>query len=286
MNDLSPFLKWVGGKTQIIDTVLSKIPNNINTYYEPFIGGGSVFLALLSDVIHKKRIIKKMILSDKNKFLINTYNIIKNEPKKLISQLKILSNKYYNKKSLSKKEEFYYEMREKYNKSNISNITKASLFIFLNKTGFRGLYREGPKGFNVSFGNYINPSIYNDKQILEISHVLNKYKVLFKYASYTSVLKSVKSGDFVYLDPPYYPINITSFVKYQKNSFTLDDHEELNKFCNTLTNKKIKFLMSNSYTKYNMKMYKNYKIKKILCKRRIHSKKPESTEYEIFISNY
>ena len=286
MNDLSPFLKWVGGKTQIIDTIISKIPNNINTYYEPFIGGGSVFLALLSDVINKKRIIKKMILSDKNKSLINTYNIIKNEPKKLISQLKILSNKYYNKKSLSKKEEFYYEMREKYNKSKISNITKASLFIFLNKTGFRGLYREGPNGFNVSFGNYINPSIYDDKQILEISHALNKYKVLFKHTSYTSVLKTVKPVDFVYLDPPYYPINTTSFVKYQKNSFTLDDHNELNEFCNILTNKKIKFLMSNSYTKYNMKIYKKYKIKKILCKRRIHSKNPESTEYEILISNY
>lgn len=288
MNNLTPFLKWVGGKSQIIDTITSKIPKKINTYYEPFVGGGSVFLTLLSQVISGNRVIKKMILSDKNKELINTYNCIKNKPNKLIVNLSSLSKQYHCKRGMNSKEIFYYKMRDKYNNESekISNCMRAALFIFLNKTCFRGLYREGPNGFNVSFGNYKNPTIYDKEQLLQISHCLNKYQVLFKHRRYNTVLNTVKNNDFVYLDPPYYPINDTSFVKYQKNSFTLDDHEELHKFCDQLNKNGIKFLMSNSYTKYNMKMYKKYKRRKILCRRRIHSKMPQSSEYELLISNY
>lgn len=287
-NKLKPFLKWVGGKKQIINIITSNIPNNINTYYEPFVGGGSVYLTLLSQIIRGERIIKKMIISDKNEVLINAYNCVKNTPKELISNLKKLDKKYKSKKNINMKEKLYYQIRDQYNNHNkhMSNCMRAALFIFLNKTCFRGLYREGPNGFNVGFGNYINPTIYDENQILLISYYLNKYKVLFKHRSYNILLGKVKKGDFVYLDPPYYPINDTSFVKYHQNSFSIDDHKDLHTFCDQLNKNKIKFLMSNSYTKYNMNTYKKYKRRKILCKRRIHSKMPQNNEYEILISNY
>ena len=285
MLNLKPFLKWVGGKTQIINTIISKIPTEINTYYEPFIGGGSVLLALLSATENGEKKIKHFIVSDKNKILIETYKTIKNHPDKLLTQLKKLSDKYYSKRSLTGKESLYYELRDLYNKSR-TGIRRCALFIFLNKTCFRGLYREGPSGFNVGFGNYVNPAIYEKEKILEISKYLKKYRVIFKHSPYNYVLGSVKRGDFVYLDPPYYPVNETSFVKYHRNSFIEKDHNELLQFCEELNKKKIGFLMSNSNTKFNRKLYREFKIKKILCKRRIHSKTPQSNEMEVLIYNY
>lgn len=283
---LKPFLKWVGGKKQIISLITSKIPNKIKTYYEPFLGGGSVFLSLLSQVESGEREIAKMILSDKNKMLINTYNYIKKEPNKLIKNLEILSKQYYSKRSMSSKEKLYYQMRNKYNILSHSSIIKAALFIFLNKTCFRGVYREGPNGFNVGFGHYVKPSIYDKEQLLKISRCLNKYKVLFKHREYNYVLDNVDKKDFVYLDPPYYPINDKSFVQYHTNGFDINNHEALKHFCDQLDKRRVKFIMSNSYTKYNMKIYKEYKRKKILCKRLIHSKTPQIMAYELLIYNY
>lgn len=285
MNTLKPFLKWVGGKKQIISIITDKIPKKIATYYEPFVGGGSVFLALLSQVVHGEREIKKMIISDKNAALINTYKCIKKEPKKLIKVLERLSKQYHSKR-MAGKEKLYYTLRDKYNQPSGSSLDKAALFIFLNKTCFRGLYREGPHGFNVGFGNYVNPCIYDKEEILMISRCLNRYTVLFKHRVYDVMLDTVGKGDFVYLDPPYYPINEKSFVEYHKNGFALSDHEALREFCYQLDKKSVKLLMSNSYTKYNVKTYGKYKMRKILCKRRIHSKTPQSTEYEVLISNY
>jgi DNA adenine methylase len=286
--NLKPFLKWVGGKKQIVNIITSKIPTNINTYYEPFVGGGSVFLALLSQMINEKREIGKIVISDKNQNLINTYKCIKNSPKRLINNLKKLDEEYKKKRSMKGKERLFYKIRDRYNYQDrkISKCMKAAFFIFLNKTCFRGLYREGPNGFNVGFGNYKNPNICDEDNLFLISRCLNKYKVLIKYHSYNLLLGKVKKGDFVYLDPPYYPINNTSFVKYHRNSFCIDDHEELYKFCDQLNKNGINFLMSNSYTKYNINIYKKYKREKILCKRKIHSKKPQSSEYEILIFNY
>lgn len=283
--ELKPFLKWVGSKKQIINIITSKIPPKINTYYEPFVGGGSVPFALLSQMMRGERVIEKMIISDKNEALINTYNCVKKTPKKLISHLKKLEKEYQSKRSMNGKEKLYYQVRDRYNRSKLSNCMRAALFIFLNKTCFRGLYREGPNGFNVGFGNYKSPTIYNEEQLQEISRYLNKYRVLFKHRPYNALLGKAKRGDFVYLDPPYYPINERSFVDYHRNSFSIDDHEELHKFCDQLNKNGVKFLMSNSYTKYNVNAYKKYKRRRILCRRRIHSKMPQSSEYELLISN-
>lgn len=286
MIELVPFLKWVGGKRQIIDVVTHKIPQNINTYYEPFIGGGSVLLSLLSAVENGDKKIDKFVISDKNKDLIHTYKSIKSNHIVLIKYLKKLSDLYYQENSIKKKETLYYKLRDKYNNKKMNKVQKSALFIFLNKTCFRGLYREGPNGFNVGFGNYKNPNIYDKEQITQISRSFRKYKVSFKHSTYDFILDLAKKDDFVYLDPPYYPINETSFVKYHINGFVLDDHYHLFDFCNQLNKRKIKFLMSNSYTNFNRTVYKKYKIEKILCKRKIHSKAPQSTEYEVLISNY
>jgi len=284
---IKPFLKWVGGKTQIIE---------INNYYEPFLGGGSVLLALLCKQKEGKINIRgKIIANDINKNLINVYKTIQTDPHKLIDQLKKLCNTYNSIKeekmtnkpkrgtsvtegdSLKSKEAFYYWIREKYNKSDTEC---AAQFIFLNKTCFRGVYRESKNGFNVPFGNYKNPSIYDDKHILQISKLIKD--VIFTNESFEKVICDVKRDDFVYLDPPYYPENEKSFVDYNSSGFSEENHKKLFQIC---LNLKCNFVMSNSDVQQVRDNFKDYTIETIKCKRCINSKKPSSTTNEIILYN-
>lgn len=181
---MKPFIKWIGGKTQIIENVMELFPKEINNYYEPFLGGGSVLLALLSyQKYNKIKINGKIYVSDINKNLISLYQNIKDKPEKVIDELKIITDEYNSckKKSDNKnrtpktkeeailsQESYYFWIRNKFN--TLSNDDKnkpqaSAFFIFLNKTCFRGMFRESPKGFNVPFGNYSNPSIYDEIHI-------------------------------------------------------------------------------------------------------------------------
>lgn len=293
-----PFLKWIGGKSQILDNVLQKFPKNINNYHEIFVGGGSVILGLLSDDMIK--IEGNIYAYDINKNLIITYNMIKNKPKKLIKQLGKLNKTYYSietmngdrrlidkKNSVKSKENYYYYIRNCFNKEIIKEkpdeIMIASYMIFLNKTGFRGLYRMGPNGFNVAFGNYKKPNIINIEQLLELSKVFQK--VEFKNISFEESLKlkNFKTNDFIYLDPPYVPENNKSFTRYNIDGFTLEKHKKLFKMCHKINKKNIRFLMSNSCTKMVKDSFKNYKIDEIVCKRKINSKNPDATTKELLI---
>lgn len=305
--ELKPFLKWVGGKTQILENIYDKFPNKIDNYYEPFIGGGSVFLKLIEKCEKKEITVKNFYLNDKNQNLINLYINIKNNINNLIDELEILKNNYNNVKSIKYEPRHkckfneddtyntikekgklyvYYFYRYQYNQLEIDNTLKSALFLFLNKTCFRGLYREGNNKFNVPFGNYENPNIFNKEYLLKLNKLFTKYNLNFSHENFNEIKFNFNKNNFIFLDPPYYPINNTSFVDYQKSGFTDKENDDLLSICNNFNDKKIKFIHCNSNSPYNLTNYEKYNIEHILCKRKINSKNPKSTELELIITNF
>jgi DNA adenine methylase len=277
-NILKPPIKWVGGKTQILCQLLTMFPKSINNYYEPFLGSGSVLLAILSSKdIHVKG---EIYVSDVNLKLIELYKNIKTSPVQLYEHLQELKNNYSNSKD---KENFYYDMRAKYNHNTLNTIEKSALFLFLNKTCFRGLYREGPNGFNVPFGHYAKPAFVTKEHILSISQ--NIQRVHFIHCSFEEILQNPKPGDFVYLDPPYMPVISSSFVRYTKSGFGDEQHSILFKLCHELKNNRVDWILSNSNIEKVKKHFEGLIIKEIICKRYINSKNPESESSELIISN-
>lgn len=307
-NIIKPFIKWVGGKGQILENIFNYFPKKINNYYEPFLGGGAVFINLLQKMEKEEIIVKgKLFLNDSNKNLILTYKNIKENVNDLISKLEEY-NKNYNKSKLRSlpsrtkitigddekinsvikkgKQYVYYYYRNKFNNdSNITDVEKSALFIFLNKTGFRGLFREGKNGFNVPFGNYEKPNICEKNLLQNLNILFNKYEVEFLDKDFKELFDSVDENDFVYFDSPYYPLNNTSFVSYQKNGFSENDHTYLANLCIILDELKIKFLESNSNCANNKTLYKDFNISEFYAKRRINSKNPSQKEKELLIYN-
>ncbi len=310
-----PFLKWVGGKTQIIHQILEYTPEHISDYHEIFVGGGSVLLAHLSLLKHKKINITGAIYAyDINAKLINVYKQIQTNKDELFKQIQVYitaydtcphdkEKKYLNRKpknlqesSLSK-ENYYYWMRAKFNSTKLtepqsheSKINDAALFMVINKTTFRGMYREGPNGFNVPYGNYkTTPLIITKQRIDEISKLIKDVEFIccdFEVAL-TKIIQSAKANTYVYLDPPYAPETSTSFVGYNKSGFGIDKHKKLFELIKKfgLNNAKISFCMSNADVKLVTDSFKGYDIKRITCKRSINSKKPQSKTTEVIISN-
>jgi DNA adenine methylase len=308
---LKPILKWAGGKTQILNIIFTHFPKNITDYYEPFCGGGSIFIELINKIEKNEINVNGSInINDINEYLIKMYSSVKNNVNELLKCLKIIKTLYnsstdvvYEKRhkyeidvNLSNdelikkgKSYIYYYYRELFNNNNNNDndneIQKCAIFIFLNKTCFRGLYRESKNGFNVPYGNYKNPSIYKKNEILSLHRAFNKYNFTFTNINYDLFLKpeEFKENSFIYIDPPYYPLNEKSFVSYNKDGFSVKDNEKLANICFSFSKNDIQFIHSNSYCDYNVNMYKNYKCEKILCKRSINSKNPKSTANEILI---
>jgi DNA adenine methylase len=257
-----PFLKWVGGKTQIITEILNNFPNKINNYYEIFLGGGSVLLGVLSLIKENKIEIKNIYAYDLNKSLIYLYKNIQTkcddfikEIKKIVDVNNNITGIVINRKptniddAKTSQESYYYWIRSKYNDMDDDDkisILGSAYFLFLNKTCFRGLYRVGPNGFNVPCGHYKNPSIYDEESLKKISELIKD--VNFIHASFETSLLNVKKNDMVYCDPPYVPINATSFVNYNSDGFEGVLHEKLFKMLYELKKQKIKWIMSNSDT--------------------------------------
>ena len=273
-HNIKPFLKWVGGKTQIIDDVISLFPKKINNYYEPFLGGGSVLLALLTQ--KRNGLIKingNIYASDLNENLIGLYKNIQSNHQEFIDELKKLTN-------IPMSEEYYYQLRSRFNQTQKGTIEASVLFLYLNKTCFRGVYREGPRGFNVPFGHYKNCSILDETHIKQVSELIQN--VIFIHRGFEESLNQLEKNDFVYLDPPYVPINIKSFVGYNSDGFS--KHKELFDLCKTI---KSKFLMSNADATLVKEAFPSpkYKTKIVSCRRAIHSKNPESRTNEVLITN-
>jgi len=291
-----PFLKWVGGKTQIIDNIISKLPNEMNNYHEMFLGGGSVLFAILSLQKQNKINIKHKIYAyDINRVLIDVYKHIQSNTEELYKQFQQYMNEYDNLKGTiinrnptsiieakSSKESYYYWMRNKYNKIKISSIEKSALFMFINKTCFRGMYREGPNGYNVPYGHYKKtPAILSEKNMSYISELIQD--VEFIHCSFEESMKRVQEGDFIYLDPPYAPENKKSFVGYVADGFSLEMHQKLFNDIKNLYN--VKFVMSNAKVDLVLGNFEGFKCEEVNAKRAINSKKPGSMTTEVIIYN-
>ena len=269
LNKAKPFVKWVGGKRSIIQELKKNIPNQFLNYYEPFVGGGALFFELCHSF-------KKSFLSDKNLDLMISYKVIQVKPLSLIKLLK--------EHNINHNKEYYYKMREKYKGIIKCPIEKASLFIYLLKTCFNGLYRVNSKGeFNTPIGSYKNPLILDEDNILQVHKVLQDVEI--KYQGFNKILP--RKGDFVYCDPPYYPITETSFVSYLENGFSRKDQEKLKDFLSFLDKQGIFFMLSNSDTNFIKDLYKSFKIKKIKAPRVINCNITERKSInELLITNY
>jgi len=265
---MKPILKWVGGKTQILQKVLDKFPAEINDYHEPFMGGGSVFLGVLSSPSIKVK--GTVYASDANPHLVALYKKVQADPEGFIRDMELIC------KDLS--EERYYLVRGEFNKE-----PTPSRFLYLNKTGFRGLYREGPNGFNVPFGHNKAPKVYDADHIREVSRIIKD--VVFTCQSFKESLERVGDArDFVYLDPPYAPENATSFVSYTSSGFGKDEHELLFHMTRTLL---CPFLMSNSNVTVVRDAFPEpqFTTEIVVARRAINSKDPSAHTNEVLIQS-
>jgi DNA adenine methylase len=309
-----PILKWVGGKTQILEKVVCNFPKSINNYHEIFLGGGSVLFGVLHLVnLNKIKINGTINAYDLNFDLINMYKTIQSKPKELYQEVKKLIDDYNgiedsdedkNKKptnreeGLTSKESYYFWVRKQFNQKSTTKdskskkdqtetndiIKKSAMFIFLNKTCFRGLYRVGPNGFNVPYGNYKNPTILDESHLKQISKLIKN--VNFYHMDFSESLKKPVNGDFVYMDPPYAPENEKSFVGYTDGGFGLEKHNQLFSLSNQLKKSNVKFMMSNADVKLVRDNFKDVNIESIDCKRSINSKNPGSKTKEVIIKSY
>ena len=356
-----PFLKWVGGKTQIIDDVIALFPKTMVNYHEPFLGGGSVLLALLSQK-STIRVTGKVYASDINANLIALYKHVQTKPDELVAEVTQILSKCpktlpkkckdldempglltqvshllkvgvsekpvleglrtslsalgthirekkpqsllpklvtalleevhkikYNRSPLTEAEaiqspeSYYYWIREQYNGGAKGTVKSSAMFLYLNKTCFRGVYREGPHGFNVPFGHYDDPGVVDAAHIREVSALIRD--VVFTVAPFAESLAVVGRGDFVYLDPPYAPETSKSFVGYTADGFDLDAHKALFAVCGTFKSRGASMLMSNADVTLVKESFPSptYTTKTICCRRAIHSTKPDATTNEVFI---
>ena len=266
-----PIVKWVGGKRQLMFELLKNRPKSYNRYFEPFIGGGALFFELQPENAY---------ISDMNDELINLYSVVRDNVYELISDL--------NKHEVSK--EYFLEIRnldrtDEY--KNLSNVQRASRFIYLNRTCFNGLYRVNSQGqFNVPFGNYKNPKIVDENNLLNCSELLKNTEI--KCADFSEILTKVKKGDFVYFDPPYVPLNETSsFTSYTKDGFDMDMQFKLREVCDELDSMGVMFMLSNSDTKFVNELYSNYEIKKVFASRAVNANAEGRGKItEVLVRNY
>lgn len=300
---VKPILKWVGGKSQILDTVLELIPKDMVNYHEPFLGGGSVLLGVLSMVkAGKLKISGKIYASDLNPNIIAFYRNIQGKVEEFITECKKYVAEYSSCKGSNVNralesiedlpqvapESYYYWVRKQFNtmtQEERETPHGSAMLLFLNKTCFRGVYRESPRGFNVPYGNYKNPTILDETHVRKVSTLLQG--IILTAQPFAESLATVATGDFVYLDPPYAPENETSFVSYTADGFGIDNHKNLFQLCNTLCGKSVKLVMSNADVKFVKDSFPTptYQTKIISCRRAIHSKNPESRTNEVLITN-
>ena len=296
-----PFIKWVGGKSQLLEEIREKYPSKIEKYCEPFVGGGAVLFDILS-----KFQPKEVLINDINKELINTYLQIKNNCEEMISQLLELQNVYKN-HTVEENKEFFYEKRNRYNELKVDSATchaeldsasgidleKAVLFIFLNKTCFNGLYRVNSKGlFNVPFNNAKNPLLCDGENLRACSKLLQNVEM--KVGDYKECKDFIDSNTFVYIDPPYRPLTQTAaFTSYSENGFTDKEQIELGNFITEISNKGAMVVASNSDPKnsdinddFFDNLYSKFEIERVSASRMINSNaKKRGAINELLISN-
>jgi len=294
-----PFVKWVGGKSQLLLQLEKQLPRELQhnefTYIEPFVGGG----AMLFFMLQKYSNIKRVIINDINRNLTEAYKTIKNEPESLVNRLKNIEKEYLSIKDYESQKDFYLIMRKQFNEANLSNIDKTALLLFLNRTCFNGLYRENSKGFfNVPFGRYTNPTICNEEVIYADSEILNRCNVEILNGDYQQTADVIDpiGFNFFYFDPPYRPLSTTSsFNSYVKEGFNDESQRELANFCRRLNTKmNVRWMLSNSdcssknpEDSFFEDIYNGFNIQRVYATRMVNAdanKRGKLTE--LLISNY
>ena len=291
-----PFVKWAGGKGQLLDVLKSNLPKDLGTtirkYAEPFVGGGALLFALLNEYSFDE-----VYICDNNKELINAYSAIKDCCGELIQMLANMQSKYSSCDTEEERQEYYYEQRDRYNTlilNNDTRVEKAALFIFINRTCFNGLYRVNRKGcYNVPFGKHANPTICDTENLLKISEILQN--VIMRSCDYHDVLSFADENTLVYIDPPYRPLNATSgFTSYTEDQFNDQNQIELADMYKELSAKGVKVMLSNS-DPHNVDendnffdyLYADFTILRVDASRMINSKASSRGKIkELLIKNY
>lgn len=271
---VSPVVKWVGGKRQLLDQIIPLLPNKITSYCEPFLGGGAVLFSIQPH---------KAIVNDLNGDLIIVYKVIKEQVDELIISL----HKHEN------TQDYFYKIRDldrdKRVYQDLSDVEKASRLIYLNKTCYNGLFRVNQAGeFNSPFGHYKSPNIINEPVLRAVNKYFNHNEIVFLNEDFATTLDRLKKGAFVYLDPPYDPVSDTaSFTGYNKGGFDRNEQIRLKNCCDMLTKKGIKFMLSNSATDFIKDLYSDYIISIVKAKRAINVDANKRGEIdEVIIRNY
>src|SRR5829696_27697 len=277
-----PFIKWAGGKSRLISQIKNFIPKEFNNYFEPFVGSGALFFYIVRCFQLKKDCYAH--LSDINPELINVYKTIKDNLPDLIKELQYNEMEYY-----KDPKRFYYKLREENFRFN--HIHKAARFITLNKTCYNGLYRVNKKGlFNVPIGNYTNPKICDLENLAEVNKILNSINTTIENYDYQNIITKVKEDDFIYIDPPYHPLNETSnFTNYTVFGFDTNQQKRLANFFNELDKRKCKIILSNSDTIFIRDLYSPFKENIIPLKalRSINSNSEKRKNHnELIIKNF
>lgn len=294
-----PFIKWVGGKGQLLQQLERQLPTDLHeeefTYIEPFVGGGAMLFYMLQNFMN----IKQVVINDINRNLTEAYRVIKQEPEGLVYRLKQIEKQYLNITTEDGRKNFYLEMRRRFNEEVLSSLDKSAILIFLNRTCFNGLYRENAKGkFNVPFGRYANPTICNTEVIYTDSELLNRFDVQILNGDFKDTAKAIdKTGlTFFYFDPPYRPLSATSsFNSYVKENFNDDSQRELADFCRMLDRKEnVRWMLSNSDCSaknpddtFFEDIYDGFDIQRVFASRMVNanaSKRGKLTE--LLIRNY
>lgn len=267
----TPFVKWAGGKTQLLSQMERWFPEDHEAYFEPFMGGGAVFFHLLPG---------KARLADLNEELMNVYQVVK-------SDVKLLMKRLDEHKPKATDEVYYYETRDGQDPKELDDVSRAARTVFLNKTCYNGLYRVNSKGqFNVPFGRYKNPRLYDRGNLIACSQALKE--IVLATSDYKDLLTRANRGDFIYLDPPYQPLSKTAnFTSYTKNSFSEVDQKELAKVFSDLDNKGCKVMLSNSATELVRSLYDGFNLQVLKAKRAISSNaQTRGAIDELLIMNY
>ena len=275
-----PFLKWAGGKRQLLPEIVKYVPKmtSKHTYYEPFLGGGALLFELQRP---------KAVINDSNKELINCYKVIRDSLDELMEELS--KDKYSN------SETSYYQMRDLDRSTKkyeiLSEVEKAARIIYLNKTCYNGLFRVNSQGqFNVPFGRYKNPNFLDDAVLRAVNKYLNSNNITLLNQDFAEAVKDAKRGDFVYFDPPYDPVSETaSFTGYDVNGFNRDQQKRLKKVFDDLNKRGCKVMLSNSCTDFILDLYKDYQdtIIKVMATRSINSNALKRGRVEeVLVLNY
>ncbi|MEG2336470.1 MAG: DNA adenine methylase [Bacteroidales bacterium] len=291
---VKPFIKWVGGKTQLISSIEKAIPSELYhvsnlTYVEPFVGGGAMLFWALSNLNN----IQKAVINDINKDLTTAYKTVRDEVDTLVKDLKQIEKEYKALPSEESRKEYYMIKRALFNTKQLESVENTALFIFLNRTCFNGLYRVNSRGlFNVPFGKYANPTICDERTLFSDSELLQKVEILT--GDFAQTLDYANENAFFYLDPPYKPISATSsFTAYAKDTFNDDEQIRLKEFCDTLDTNECFWILSNSDVKsldptndFFDDLYAQYKINRVLASRSINANAEKRGKLkELLISN-